>query len=511
MPGSATRRRLLWQAAGLAGLALSSAAWRPALARARLPEDPFTLGVASGEPTPDGVVLWTRLAPAPLQPGGGMSPEPVAVTWEVAEDPRLSRVVARGEALAVSEAAHSVHVEVAGLRPGREYWYRFRAGGHASEVGRTRTAPAPGAAVDRLRIAYGSCQKYEAGYYGAYPHLAADAPDLVLFLGDYIYEKTASAKGVRRHPEGEAMDLASYRVRYGLYKSDPNLRAAHAAAPWMVVWDDHEVVNDYGGDQDRADTDPAVFLRRRAAAYQAYYEHMPLRRRSRPVGPQMLLHRALDWGSLAQIQLLDTRQRRPHRTCDALAEGKMIPDCDARRDPARSLLGQAQERWLFDTLDRSQARWNLLAQQYLMGDLQRLDGRYSNDGWGGYVQTRRRILERWRDAGVSNPLALGGDIHTFLAGDLSLEPGGPPLASEFVGGSVSSLGWENASLQPVLAHNPNLKFGDGETRGYGLVDLTPQGCTVRFRGIESALVPSSPVRDLARFAVEAGRAGLQHA
>jgi alkaline phosphatase D len=505
------RRGLLIRAAGLAGLALTPAAWTPALAQARLPDDPFTLGVASGDPAPDGMVLWTRLAPKPLDPDGGMSPAPVAVSWEIAEDPGLKRVVARGETLAVAEAAHSVHVEVAGLKPDRDYWYRFRAGGHASETGRTRTTPAPGAEVSRLRIAYGSCQKYEAGYYGAYPHLVADAPDLVLFLGDYIYEKAASDNGVRRHPPVDATDLATYRQRYGLYKSDPNLRAAHAAAPWMVIWDDHEVSNDYGDDQDRSNPDPAVFLARRAAGYQAYYEHMPLRRRSIPVGPRMLLHRSLDWGRLAQLQFLDTRQYRAHRTCDAIAEGKMIPDCAERRDPERSLLGAAQERWLFDTLDRSQAGWNVLAQQYLMGDFQRLDGRYSNDGWGGYFQTRQRVLERWRDAKVANPVALGGDIHTFFAGDLPLEAGGKPIGSEFVGGSISSLGWKNAELRPVLEHNPNLKFGDGEVRGYGLVELTPKTCSVAFRGLESALVPQSPIRDLARFVVEAGEPGLKTA
>jgi alkaline phosphatase D len=404
-------------------------------------------------------------------------------------------------------------VEVAGLKPGREYWYRFTAGGHASPVGRTRTAPAPGAEVRRLRLAYGSCQKYEAGYWGAYDHLVADDPDLVLFLGDYIYEQAASDKGVRRHPGPEPVDLAGYRVRYGSYKSDPKLKAAHAAAPWMVTWDDHEVENDYGGDQDRANSDPAAFLRRRAAAYQAYYEHMPLRRRSMPVGPQMLLYRSLDWGSLAQLQFLDTRQHRPHRTCDAVSDVKWIPDCPERTDPARSLLGAAQERWLMDTLGASTARWNLLAQQYPMGEIQRPtpEGpRYSNDGWSGYAQTQRRILERWRDAQVSNPVVLGGDIHCFIAGELALEPG-RPIASEFVGGSISSLGAPNSDLQALMGFNPHMTFAEGEHRGYGRVEITADGCDVAFRAIDSALVPSSPVRDLARFHVEAGRPGLQRA
>jgi alkaline phosphatase D len=405
-------------------------------------------------------------------------------------------------------------VEVAGLKPDRDYWYRFTAAGHASPRGRTRTAPAPDADVRRLRLAFGSCQKYEAGFWNAYDHLVADHPDLVLFLGDYIYESGPTDTGVRRQPDPEPFDLAGYRMRYGAYKSDPKLQAAHAAAPWMVIWDDHEVVNDYGGDQDRPNTDPAVFLRRRAAAYQAYYEHMPLRRRSAPVGPRMLLHRALDWGRLAQLQLIDTRQNRPQRTCDALSAGKSIPDCSERTDPSRSLLGAPQERWLMETLADSRGRWNLLSQQYAMGELKRLrpEGlRYSNDGWDGYAQTRRRIFEQWRDAKVSNPLVLGGDIHTFIAGDLALEPGGPPIASEFVGGSISSLGADNVSLLPLQAANPAMRFIDGEVRGYGLLELTPEAASITFRAVQSALAPTSPAHDLARFVVENGRPGLQRA
>ncbi|MBA4794591.1 MAG: alkaline phosphatase D family protein [Phenylobacterium sp.] len=511
MVGPLARRRLLLQAAAIAGGALVPQAWTPALAQARLGEDPFQLGVASGDPTADGVVLWTRLAPRPLSPDGGMAPAPAAVDWVIAEDEALTRVAARGQTLAVAEAGHSVHVEVSGLRPDRVYFYRFYAGGHASPTGRTRTAPLAGADVARLRIAYGSCQKYEAGYYPAYAHMVADAPDLVLFLGDYIYEGDATDKGVRRHPGPEPMDLAGYRVRYGAYKSDPQLQAAHAAAPWMVIWDDHEVENDYGGDQSQDDVDPALFLRRRAAAYQAYYEHMPLRRAALPVGPQMQLYRALTWGRLAEIQLLDDRQHRPHRTCQAQANGKLIPDCDERRDPTRSLLGPEQEAWLMERLASTQGHWNLLAQQTLMGEGVIPGPLWSNDGWDGYPATRNRILEQWRRAQVSNPVVLGGDIHTFVAGDLKLDPEGPVIASEFVGGSISSLGRSNAAMALLQSANPHLKFGDGEVRGYGLVDLTRETCAVRFRAVESALVPQSPIRNLAAFVVEDGERGLKPA
>ncbi|MBI1197614.1 MAG: alkaline phosphatase [Phenylobacterium sp.] len=509
----ASRRALLIRAAALAGAALAPAGWTRAFAQARLADYPFGLGVASGDPLPDGVVLWTRLATDPKAMDGGMTPAPVEVAWEIAEDEQLSRGVRRGRALAAAEAGHSVHVEVAGLKPDRDYWYRFTAGGHATPVARTRTAPEPQADVRRLRIAYGSCQKWEAGYYPALAHLAADHPDLVLFLGDYIYEKAASKGDVARlHPPEAADDLASYRHRYAWYKADADLQAAHAAAPWMVMWDDHEVSNDYGDDQDRSNPPPAQFLKRRAAAYQAYWENMPLRRTALPAGPDMHLYRALDWGRLARLAVIDDRQYRAHRACDADPDSKLIPAaCPERFEPGRTMLGRPQEDWLAQELRGSTARWNLLGQQTLMGPLDTPDGQVSNDGWDGYVATRRRILETWRDHKVANPVVLGGDVHAFFAGDMSVEPGGPPVASEFVGGSISSLGMDAATMAAVLAANPRLAMGDGETRGYGLVDLTPDACAVTFRAVASALEPVSPIRDLARFVVENGQAGLKRA
>jgi alkaline phosphatase D len=507
-----SRRLLLGRAAALAGIALTPAAWTSAVAETRLAEDPFKLGVASGEPLPDGMVLWTRLAPRPQEIGAGMGPAPVAVRWEIAEDAGLKRIVAKGRAMAMAEAGHSVHIEVQGLKPGREYWYRFTAGGHASPVGRTRTAPAAGAPVDRLKVAYGSCQKYSAGFYAAHAALAADAPDLVLFLGDYIYEEANTGKGVRAHPVAEPTDLAGYRHRYAWYKADADLQAAHAVAPWMVIWDDHEVANDYGGDQDRSNPPVDVFLKRRAAGYQAFYENMPLRRTQLPVGPDMLLYRSLAWGDLAGFQFLDTRQYRNHRTCDAVSDGKLIPyDCPERLDASRSVLGQAQESWLLDRFRASRAGWNVLAQQYLMEEIFSAPGKVGNDGWSGYPASRRRMLQGLQDAKVANPVVLGGDIHCFFAGELAATPGGKPVASEFVGGSITSLGRVNTDIVKLVAANRSLKYGDGETRGYGRVELTPKTCTVTFRGVENALAAKSPVRDLAKFVVEAGEPGLKRA
>lgn len=506
-----SRRHLLGLTAAAASVGLAPAIWTRAAAQAQTGEYPFKLGVASGEPLPDGVVLWTRLSTDP-RALSGLGPRSFDVAWEIAEDDVFRRVVGKGETKARAADGHAVHVEVAGLKPGREYWYRFNSGGHASPVGRTRTTPERGAQVDQLRLAYGSCQKWETGYYAAHRHLAADNPDLVLFLGDYIYEGALGRDEVLRpHPDVVARDLDSYRQRYAWYKQDADLQAAHAAAPWVVMWDDHEVSNDYGGDADRTPATPEQFLQRRAAAYRAYWENMPLRRAAHPDGPKMRLYGSLDWGRLARLAVVDDRQYRGARTCKAVEEKKRIPyDCPERLDPKRSLLGEDQEKWLTDRIADSQAQWNLLGQQTLMGELRLQEGKVSNDGWDGYPATRRRILETWRDAKIANPIALGGDVHCFFAGELSVERGQPPVATEFVGGSISSLGETNANLNAARFVNPHLKYAEGEVRGYGRVDLTPKGATVTFRGV-NGLDKGSPVRDLATFVVENGKAGVVRA
>lgn len=514
-----TRRRLLFQASVMAGAALSPAALAQPLTGRTNPDDPFTLGVASGEPAPDGMVIWTRLAPRPLDPDGGMAPRSVPVRWEVAEDPGFRIIAARGQTLAGPAAGHSVHVEVEGLRPGREYWYRFMTRAGASPVGRTLTTPPPGADADHLKIAFGSCQKYEAGFYAAYRHMAEENPDLVLFLGDYIYEKGPNPKNaVRLHQNPEPFDIAGYRGRYATYKADPLLRRGHAAAPWMVIWDDHEVDNDYAADRsERGNTEfpdgVQGFLSRRAAAYQAYYEHMPLRRRSKPVGPDMLLYRTLDWGRLAQFQFLDDRQyRASDRPCLTPGQtGKEAPDCDARRAPARSILGETQERWLLDQLSASRATWNLLAQQTLFAPLALKDvttdapALWNLDGWDGAPATRDRITARWRDARVSNPVVLGGDIHTFAAADVRDGEGGPVVAPSFVGGSITSLGAQSTSYMRYRAANPDLKLYNAQVRGYGVVEIGRRRTDVTFRALADALREDSPISSLITYAVEDGR------
>jgi len=483
-------------------------------------EQLFTLGVASGEPSSDGMVLWTRLAPKPMQGDGGMPARAVPVRWEIHADAGLKRLVKAGQGIADPSLGHSVHVEVAGLEPGRPYWYRFVANGEASPVGRTRTAPAPGAAVDRLRFCYGSCQKYESGNYAAWRHAVADDPDLILFLGDYIYEGNPKPGSVRMHRNPEPTDLAGYRVRYATYRLDPLLQAAHAIAPWAVTWDDHEVQNNYAGALDEDNGDVAAFLKRRAAAYQTYFEFMPLRRTARPTGSSMHLYRTLDWGGLAQFQIIDDRQYRSGRSCqppELLRDHKRsldtTYDCADRTDPARSILGMPQETWLMDRLGRSRAGWNVLAQQTLMASYPQLDkkdpaappSRHSSDTWEGYAACRERVQRRWHDARTPNPLVISGDIHAFAATEHHL-PDGTRVAAEFVGGSITSEN-HNALLKPA-ARLAGFAFAENEVRGYGRIDLTAKRAEVTFRGLANSADVNSSARDIARFSVEAGRSDI---
>jgi alkaline phosphatase D len=391
-----TRRGVLLGAGGLAAAAALSRLPLD-LARASAPSfasDPFALGVASGDPRPRGVVLWTRLAPAPLQPDGGLDPQPIDVRWEVARDEGMQQVVQAGTAVAWPAFAHSVHVEVDGLAPGREWYYRFTAGEAASPVGRTRTAPRGGAAVDELRFAFVSCQNWEDGYFPVLRDVAELDVDFVLHLGDYIYEYgIENGKGPRK-PElpaefaVETTTLEQYRLRHALYKTDPQLRAAHARHPFVVTWDDHEVENDYQGLTPVEGGEPVDFAARRSAGYQAYYEHLPLRAASIPDEGRTRIFRRLRWGRLASFNVLDTRQYRTNAAC---GDGES-PRCAAALDPEQTMTGPAQERWLLRGLDASRAQWNLIAQQVLMAELDHEIApdakRFWNDAWDGYPAAR---------------------------------------------------------------------------------------------------------------------------
>ena len=472
--------------------------------------DPFTLGVAAGCPTPDGAVLWTRLAPDPLN-GGGLGDTPIEVRWEVAEDADFRRHVVQGSTRSSADEAHTLHIELPGLQPGHDYRYRFQAGGVRSPVGRFRTAPAAQATAS-LRLAFASCQHYEQGYFAAWRDVAAQAPDLVLHLGDYIYESSWGRRPVRRHEGGVPVTLADFRQRWAQYKTDPDLQAAHAASAWLCTWDDHEVVNDYTDDVAPSVRDRTRLVARRAAAYQAWYEHLPVPARMRPRGPAATIHGHWRFGRLLDVYLLDGRQHRSHHAC--LGGGPTAPrvDCDERSDPARSLLGAAQEAWLERELQRPAAQWTLLAQPTRMAEANAAlppQRAYGMDGWDGYPAARDRLLAALERHRPRNCLVASGDVHAFWAAELRRQAGGPALATEFVGGAITSQGPDEATVARLLMRNPHLRWGRADRRGYGLMTLDDQRCSVEFRAVDDEKKADSAVRTLARFSVADGRAGVR--
>ncbi|MCY3598599.1 MAG: alkaline phosphatase D family protein [Gemmatimonadetes bacterium] len=470
---------------------------------------PFELGVASGEPAADGVVLWTRLLALPGDPGAAFP-----VRWEIAADDGFRSVVRRGEAAALAELGHSVHVEVEGLEPGRDYWYRFHAAGATSPVGRTRTAPAPGALPDRLDFVFVSCQHYERGWYTGFRHMAAESPALVVHLGDYIYESGPGAGDnlVRRHDTEEPRTLDGYRARYALYKRDPDLQAAHAAAPWVFTPDDHEVDNDWAGDHNTEDMTQEAFLARRAAAFQAMYEHFPLRRTSLPAGPDAQLHRRLDFGSLMRLHVLDTRQYRTLQPCG----GRRQPPCAEQRAEGATILGTRQADWLLDGLDSSPARYNVLANQVFMARLLEGDETLTlpMDKWDGYPADRDRLMTFLHERRPSNPVVLTGDLHTNWVNDLKLDferADSPTVGTEFAGTSISSSG-DGVDMAPqgenAMGHNPHIKFFNAQ-RGYVRCRLSPARLRTDFRVMPYVTRPDAPIATRASYVVENGTPGAR--
>jgi alkaline phosphatase D len=496
---------------------------------ATLSSDPFQLGIASGDPTPDGVVLWTRLALAPLNADGqgGMPNRDVQVDWQLALDEAFTQVLGSGPVTATYAAAHSVHVELSGLQPGAEYFYRFRAEGYISPVGRTRTAPALDAVGPALKIVIASCSHYESGYFTVYRRMAEESPDLMLHLGDYIYEDGPTTALPRRHAtSGEIYTLADYRARYGQYKSDPDLQAAHAAAPWLVVWDDHEVEDNYATLTPReGQGEPRPFVDRRADAYQAYYEHMPLRASSAPAGTAMQLYRRIRWGQLATFHMLDTRQYRSNQAC---SDGsKVCPDA-AVAD--RTITGGTQETWLLDGLAQHYGTWDVIGQQVFFARLLNSDGGNNMDAWDGYLASRGRVQQGWVDRLVRNPVVLTGDVHSAWANDLKLDylsSTSPVIGTELVASSVSTGGDGSATLSTAAraayeddvsalyqtyteADNPHVKFHSA-LRGHILATMDSATMRVDFRAVDKISVRDYPARTLASFVVEDGRPGLQPA
>ncbi|MBM7770262.1 alkaline phosphatase D [Actinokineospora baliensis] len=496
------RRSVLLGGAAAAGL-VAVGVGTPALAAPdRTLTYPFTLGVASGDPSADGVVLWTRLAQDPLALDGlgGMPNRTLPVLWQVAADERFRHVVRTGVEWARPESAHSVHVELAGLRPGAEYFYRFRVQEHVSETGRTRTAPAPHSLTGALTMSFASCSHFGEGFFTAYRRLAEDHPDLVLHLGDYQYEYAGKAADVRAVVGPETRTIADYRLRHAQYKSDPDLRLAHQVAPWLIVFDDHEVENNWADDVPEA-PDPE-FPARRAAAFQAYYENMPLRRTARPRGQDMQLFRRVRWGALANFHMLDTRQ---YRTDQACGDGTKV-DCADRLDAARTLTGAAQERWLLDGLRTSRARWDVLGQQVFFAQRDLTAGEkqgFSMDAWDGYKASRDKVAAGLATA--RNGVVLTGDVHRHWAGDVKENFDNPEsrnVAVELVTTSITSTGDGGEDTNAtVLAENPHLKFYKNR-RGYVRTRITAKELRADFRVLPHVRTAGAEATTAATFVVE---------
>ncbi|MER6576651.1 alkaline phosphatase D family protein [Nonomuraea sp. NPDC001023] len=484
-----------------------------ALASRGLSTDPFTLGVACGDPDHEGFVLWTRLAQQPLAEDGfgGMPQRPFPVQWQVYADERGRRVVRSGVAVAVPEWGHSVHVEVDRLSSDRDYWYRFRVGPYVSPMGRARTAPHPLSYGGALSMAFVSCAQYEHGWFTSYRRLAEEHPDLVLHLGDYQYEYTKDTYtipggNVRDHEGPETETLAGYRQRHAQYKADPDLQAAHAAAPWLVVWDDHELDNNWADEvPEKPEVPQPDFPARRAAAFRAYYENMPLRRTSIPRGIDMQLYRRIRWGRMATFHMMDTRQYRDDQGC-----GDGYRDCPAALDPARSITGAEQEQWLIEGFHRSRAQWDILGQQVFFAQRDNNAGPAkitSMDAWDGYVASRRRITQGWVDAGVRNPVVLTGDVHAHWASDLKLDyddPTGPTVGSELVATSITTGGDgadSDPATHPYLTINPHLKFYNNQ-RGYVLTKIERDLLTADFKVVPQVREPGAQAYTRATFVVE---------
>lgn len=507
------RRKFFHVTGSLAAAAALSACTRDPVVRSpKLPDYPFKLGIASGDPGPDGMVLWTRLAPLPLE-GGGMPREPVEVSWQVSEDEGFFKVIQQGKTTAVPDWGHSVHIEVEGLRPDRWYWYQFKVGNETSPIGRTRTMPSATILPDALNFAFASCQHYETGYYTAYEHMVQEDLDLVVHLGDYIYEGAGIDNRVRRHAGQEIMTENDYRNRYALYKLDPALQAAHAGAPWIMTWDDHEVDNNYANDiSEEPDVSPEAFLRRRAIAYKAYYETMPLRRAQLPNGPDMPLYRRVPFGKLTDFFVLDTRQYRTDQPCG----DRNKPPCPESLDPNNTLLGLDQRNWLMAGLERSESRWNVLAQQVMMARVDRLVGEgvtHSMDQWPGYEMERRQLLKFIHDREIANAVVLTGDIHKNYANELITDfdqLDSASVATEFVGTSITSGGDgedQPEDISEFLAENPFVKYHNGE-RGYVSCRVTPEQWQANYRTVPYVSRPGAPLHTRASFVVESGRPQL---
>jgi alkaline phosphatase D len=488
---------------------------------------PFGLGVASGDPLPDRVILWTRLVPD-VAAGGGAPDVDVPVRWEVADDADFGRTVASGTVVASPAWGHSVHVDADGLEPDSTYWYRFEVGGHQSLVGRTRTAPAVDSSPARLHLAVASCQAWHPGYYTAHRHLAEEDLDVVLWAGDYIYELNGGP-GIRPHQLTKPVDLTGFRRRYAMYKSDTDLQAAHAAHPWLVTWDDHEVEDNYAGmiparsnapDEEAFVAHQEAFPALRAAAYQAWYEHQPVRL-DPPEGSRFPIHRRFTWGDLADLWLLDTRQHRTDQPEGPAALARPFgggPQGPEAFDPEATMLGADQRDWLIEGLLGSAATWKAIATPSVMAEIDRgpevEGGRFSTDGWDGYVAERNLVLGTASEAGVDNLISVTGDIHTACVADLKADfqdPASPVVAAELVSPSISSLELISPEMVAGARANDHVHLYDIDRRGYLRCQVTDEGWRADFWLVATTQEPESAIETASSWMVEPDQPGARPA
>lgn len=482
------------------------------VARAQIRKNPFTLGVASGTPREQSVVLWTRLAPDPLQ-GGGMPMGDVEVRYRVWEDAETRRLLREGTVTAPEADGHSVHLKLEGLKPGREYWYQFSVGDYESSVGRSRTASRD---AKTSKLALASCQNWQSGYFSAYADMAQWAPDCVIHLGDYIYEggmgtlgarmvekpgETLTFKTVRQHNSAEIVTLWDYRNRYALYKGDPSLQAAHAASPWIVSMDDHEVDNNWAADipQDPWAQTPLEFKVRKLAAFKAWYEHMPVERPPILAGidTSLKMYDTFHFGP-SQVHLLDTRQYRSDQVCGTGFPGQEL--CPELNNPSRTVLGRTQEDWLTRELRQSDAKFNVLASQIWMTPFKfgtkDVPQRANMDAWDGYPEARSRLL-RTLGEDISNPVVLSGDWHCAAAMTIPSDPSdikSKPLAHEFAGTSISSdCGWMH-EMDKLKAENEHVRHLNARQRGYCRFDVSQRDWTTTYRTVNDPYDPASICR-----------------
>ncbi|AXV05612.1 secreted alkaline phosphatase [Euzebya pacifica] len=478
---------------------------------------PFPLGVASGDPTADSVILQTRLSDAPfdLDAPWGNIPEDVDVHWVVAEDARLRRIVAQGTVGSSSTRGHAVHVDVTGLEPGKVYWYQFAALGARSRIGRTKTAGI--APLQRLRIAYLSCQSFPHGYFTAYQNLLDEDVDVVFHLGDYMYEYADGGYGDLRSspPVDQVFSLNSYRVRYAAYRGDPWLRACHARFPFITTWDDHEIDNNWAGEtpentSDEGNATPAAYAERRFNAFQAYHENLPIRPAPEDNAidaPAYQIYRQFVFGDLLDVSVLDTRQYRTDQPCD---DGFVTVNCADQADPDATIMGPTQRDWLFGNLSTSTAAWRVIAQQLIVSQVSSLglstllpdtgagpaqggNLYFSADQWDGYLVERQALMSHLADNAIPDTFVITGDIHSSWVLDMKEDfddPSSATVGTEFVGTSVTSPGFEQlGGNEPfrtgLYASNPHMKYLEGTRKGYTIADITHDGVTVTYRVVDT--------------------------